>query len=360
MDKRKSSFQKLIDGDSPNFAIWTLFIVGLLILCLVPILLTRPAFSNFLDFSSTGEIGDTIGGLTTPIIALIGAILTFLAFWIQFKANKEHTRQFKKQDTSSKRERFETKFYDMVKLHRENVNEFNIQGVALGRPCFINLFAELRFGYCLLSKLYKTITINDPTKQILSDNQIYNIAYLTFFFGIGKNSDIAYNDLMMQFDKELIKEYHKLLREWQEAFSAGEEILRIPHENGSVCELKIRYKPFEGHVSMLGHYFRHLFQTAKSVIEQDDEVIPNKYEYIKTLRAQLSTHEQLLLYYNSLSILGQPWNEQNFLSEYRFIKNIPLPYADFYLLPKEKLGVKNKKGEKIFEWDEITERLKDK
>ena len=124
--------------------------------------------------------------------------------------------------------------------------------------------------------------------------------------------------------------------------------------------MRIKYKPFEGHghVSRLGHYFRHLFQTVKFVIEQDDEIIPNKYEYIKTLRAQLSTHEQLLLYYNSLSILGKPWNDANLLTDYRFIKNIPLPYADFYKSPKEEFGIINSAGEQLFEWDEISERLK--
>lgn len=38
------------------------------------------------------EIGDSIGGILNPIIGLTASILTFLAFYIQFKANNEQRR----------------------------------------------------------------------------------------------------------------------------------------------------------------------------------------------------------------------------------------------------------------------------
>lgn len=354
--KEKSNYTKFIDGESPNFAIWILGISGIIILGILPFLLTRKSFCGKLDFSQTGDIGDTIGGITAPFIGLIGVLLTFLAFWIQFKANKQQTRQFEQQDISYKRERFETKFYDLLKLHRENINEFNIQDNVLGRKCFIYMYSELRFCYCLLFKLYESNYKSGKTKQEMNKEQIFNIAYLTFFFGIGNFSNKAYNELMKYFDDDLINEFHNLLKGWQKAYNKKQKLV-IPHENNGICELRIKYQPFEGHVSRLGHYFRHLFQTIKFVIEQDGEIINNKYEYIKTLRAQLSTHEQLLIYYNSLSILGKPWNDKNILKDYKFIKNIPLPYADFYKLPKEVFGEVAQEKERFFEWDEIMERL---
>ena len=122
-------------------------------------------------------------------------------------------------------------------------------------------------------------------------------------------------------------------------------------------ELNIKYLPFSGHISRLGHYYRHLFQTVKYVAEQEEKIIPNKYIYLKTLRAQLSTHEQLFLYYNALSVLGEPWLKNGYLTEYRMIKNIPLPMASFGIYPKKKLGDKNSKGELLFEWDEIKKRV---
>lgn len=39
------------------------------------------------DFRATGQIGDTIGGITAPIIGLVSAILIYLSFSAQVKAN---------------------------------------------------------------------------------------------------------------------------------------------------------------------------------------------------------------------------------------------------------------------------------
>ena len=117
----------------------------------------------------------------------------------------------------------------------------------------------------------------------------------------------------------------------------------------------MKYIPFSGHNSRLGHYFRHLYQTVKYVVEQDNEVIKDKYGYIKIIRAQLSNYEQVLLYYNAISVFGKPWLDEGYLKDWRMIKNIPLYVANFGPLPKEKLGVTNNKGEKLFEVDEVVE-----
>jgi len=49
---------------------------------------TRPAFLSSWNFSDTGQIGDTIGGITAPIINLIGAILVYISFRAQIEANR--------------------------------------------------------------------------------------------------------------------------------------------------------------------------------------------------------------------------------------------------------------------------------
>lgn len=93
----------------------------------------------------------------------------------------------------------------------------------------------------------------------------------------------------------------------------------------SDANMNFNYKPFSGHASRLGHYFRHLFLTVKVVVES--QVIKNydeKMKYLKILRAQLSNHEQMLLFYNWLSGYGDAWeNEKNqFFTEYRMIHNL--------------------------------------
>jgi hypothetical protein len=91
-------------------------------------------------------------------------------------------------------------------------------------------------------------------------------------------------------------------------------------------ERKFKYVPFEGHQSRLGHYYRHLYQMIRYVDQQTLDI--NKYEYVKTIRAQLSTHEQALLLVNSLTPVGQNWWKKDLIDKYRLVKNIPPEFFD--------------------------------
>jgi len=71
-----------------NLTPWQIIIIIAVIIVVIPPLLTIPAFFGFWDFSSTGEIGDTLGGITAPFINGFAAILVFVAFKAQIEANK--------------------------------------------------------------------------------------------------------------------------------------------------------------------------------------------------------------------------------------------------------------------------------
>lgn len=58
---------------------------------------------------------------------------------------------------------------------------------------------------------------------------------------------------------------------------------------------------YEEYNHILSHYFRTLYRTLKFV---DDSTISNKEEYTGILRAQLSSYEQALLFYNCIHIFG--------------------------------------------------------
>src|SRR5688572_26973578 len=91
----------------------------------LPYLITSRSWFG-LDFSNTGEVGDTIGGIIGPFIAILAAFLTFIAFWVQFDANIAQ-----RQDLHI--ERFESKFYELMHIHRANVEEINIADRVKGR-----------------------------------------------------------------------------------------------------------------------------------------------------------------------------------------------------------------------------------
>lgn len=78
-----------------NFKISHILLILALIIIILPGLLSLPACIKCLDFSTTGQIGDTIGGITAPFINGIAAVLVFLAFKAQIKANEIFKNQEK-------------------------------------------------------------------------------------------------------------------------------------------------------------------------------------------------------------------------------------------------------------------------
>lgn len=85
--------------------------------------------NNTGDTLNPNEIGDSIGGILNPIIGLSASVLTFLAFYIQFKANKEQ-REFFFIGLSKEKEKHETEKSDEKlrekKAHKSNVQIFKI------------------------------------------------------------------------------------------------------------------------------------------------------------------------------------------------------------------------------------------
>lgn len=59
-----------------------------------PYLFTGESSYDRYNFTQTGPIGDTIGGLMNPFIAIAGVITTFLAFLMQVRANEIQRTQF--------------------------------------------------------------------------------------------------------------------------------------------------------------------------------------------------------------------------------------------------------------------------
>lgn len=71
-----------------NYKNYIGFIVFIGILFASIYIFTKPAFISGFDLSNKGAIGDTIGGITAPIINLLGAVLVYMSFQAQINANK--------------------------------------------------------------------------------------------------------------------------------------------------------------------------------------------------------------------------------------------------------------------------------
>jgi uncharacterized membrane protein len=317
------------------------------------------------DVGHRGAIGDAFGGTVGPIVALIAAILTFMAFYIQYESNKEQKSQFKKQAQDTVIERFENRFFELVRLHRSNVEEQNIQNIVFGRKTFTTYYFELRYIYLVLEKSYDSFDKNNQ----LDKEQLSNLAYLIFFFGIGHATESVFKHVIPEiyFENFFNKAIERLKNE-KDNFNMyiksrhntrtinGYKILHlkdlvVEHNNKKAVFIQ-NYEPFTGHGTKIGHYYRHLFQTVKYVASQKHKLFTpdRKYEYVKTLRAQLSNFEQVLLFYNSISILGKAWINEKYIQDYNLITNLPLSFADFGITPEEKFKDTINEKNDFFDW----------
>ncbi len=215
------------------------FVLLMGIICFFPYWLTGNG-SERLNFRETGPIGDTIGGIMGPFIAMIASWLTFIAFWVQFKAN-----QMQRADIAI--ERFEQRLFEMLNLLQITVN--GTRAIHANNEFYLK------------------------NKNEYVGREVFQYIYNERPYVIDWSHSYYYNGLQELFaNKELdagLKEYLS-----------------------------------DDSVRDLDNYFRLLYRILKSIDNMDKLSRDEKYEYCCIVRATLSRYELLVLFYNCLSTNG--------------------------------------------------------
>lgn len=300
------------------------------------------------NYEVTGQFGDFVGGVIGTFFALTGTFLIYLTFQEQAKENK--------------RTAFEATFFEMIRLHRENVSEMryrkfsssdhesyeNRQVLRIIFQEFIECYREVKkfsnskdpsdyIAPKYLERIREIILKNNPKINAIELARI-DIAYCMVFYGVGAEGEIALRKI---FQKKYNPDYYfKLLyfiklkpkRSNKERFANWEKARNLdlkqlhelvgelyrnrsaPEKTANLSQAASDFKmhlPYEkyygGHQFRLGHYFRHLFQSYKYLNGSPYLSEEQKYAYGKMYRAQLSTYEQALLLVNSISSIGMKW-----------------------------------------------------
>jgi len=280
---------------------FTLAVVGIILIIFFSFSKAFNDGSGTLNPSLANSFGGFIGGLVGPIFSLAG----FFLLYETILAQKE---TLDKQQASFEIQQFETKFFELIKFHRDNVSQMTHR-VAWDENTFYDkgrVFVEMKSQF---NKIYYVTRLHVNNSKEISDTDkehaSINISYLILFFGVAKatRTDLEHFFQKYGYSKELTEPIvNKLYLE--------------------KTKYNINFVYYGGHQVRLGHYFRHLFQTVKFVHNTQFLTARQKYEYIKILRAQLTQHELAIFFVNSLSI-GQEWEKNKFITTYKFIKNLP-------------------------------------
>lgn len=268
--------------------------------------------------SNSGNIGDTIG-IMNPFVGIFAAIITFVAFWVQYKANDELKKDTLKKDVTDK-------FFEMLRMHNENVKDLNFL-------CYLDEFASVFKTYRL---------INEITPDKIKD--AIRASYKIFFWGIGnKECDEPERNILMN----LANPFFSFV--YDKNNSKYTFLNHIQNNRSVFGVLKTTIKfiglddLYQGRKKTLVRYYRHLYLMVKFVARNKNLDYSEKRELLRILRAQMSGEEQLMLFFNWASEIGIQWEEMlqssssnkekikynHFFTEFRVIHNIIPEQLDF-------------------------------
>lgn len=345
------------------------------------LILLIPFFSNSIQYKDLGSIGDAVGGILNPLVGIAAALLTFLAFYIQYQANQQIQKQFEIQ-------KFESQFYEMIKLYRENVNEMRYEKHHEGKSVIYENRQVLRVLFKEFIDCYRDVKkfsnseviedyinpdyINELNRTVKKTNSnidliemtIIDISYSIFFFGLGESGEQILREIFKK--KYNTKYFYKVLfymkikpkRDNLKRYNLWKDLRgkslndfhiiidelynnrQTPTDTDKLSSfsklfnMHLGYEKFYGgHQFRLGHYFRHLFLSYNFLEGNKNLSNAEKYNYGKIYRAQLSNYEQALLFINSISSMGIRWElnpkknnndyKSNLITAYNLIRNLP-------------------------------------
>ena len=352
------SFKNILDNYlkrvNKNYIITPLIVISVILIVvsfLTPYFYTDTSIGNSISFTQkTGYTGDTLGGIMNPFIALAGAVLTFIAFYIQKIANDDIKNQFKIQQ-------FESQFYERIKLIKEEINNCNLllkdDKTLFGRQVFYELDKEIKLIYFLVNNLLNT---NDVKIKFEISYYIFYKGRIKYFNRINHFKD-KYNlkrEELLEIELFLSSIYEYLKTNNEESIDLNLEIILdnifdVVKNGGRLDEfldvntnyhfaylllkmndnLNLNHLPFKGMETKLSLLLRQLFSLVKFVSVSKLFDYDKKRNYLRILRSILSNYEQLHIFYNWFSNTGKSWeNEENkFLTDYRMIHNLPSDFV---------------------------------
>lgn len=293
-----------------------------------------------LELSQASNIATSINGLMSPFIAIAAAILTFMAFWVQYNANQDIHKENKKQQ-------IEHQFYEMLKIHREMVSDFDFSYSGPGDQIHNNYYAVSLGSYPFSRKTYKITGNNQNITHVHYKGQravYWYLQELMFAYECVKekgktkkeNFDVAYKIFFEGLENCIFsKEKEMYLKNIQDAIHWN----KFGKLDDCTKKIIAKYEyhrhqtiVFQGHRSYFNPYYRHLYLIVKKIVNESLFNKDEKMSYLGILRAQMTSEEQMLLFYNWYSSYGYQWEENKgnrFFSQYKMIHNIDYKYYKF-------------------------------
>lgn len=235
-----------------------------------------------------GVFGDKFGAINALFSGLAFAGIIFTIFLqkrelsLQRAELRETRDEFITQNETLKKQRFENTFFQLLHLHNDIVNKLKIKAVDgetySNREFFIGAIRDFKYrSTCEYFKFSALIKLAAP--EIAS-------------FKANREADFGFFDKL---EKEELGNLKSLTNQEIENFIS--EPIANKEEN-----IKKEYENFFHREQYnLGHYFRNLYHIFKYVHVTKLIDINEKQFYCNIVRAQLSTDELAMIFYNTIT-----------------------------------------------------------
>lgn len=326
---------------------------------------------NIALFNELGTVGDYFGGTMVGLLSFSSILFVTAAIFMQkeeLKLQREElsrvTDEYALTNMTMKKQQFESTFFNMINLHQTILANLKRNEV-VGRELITILYTEFKTKALKDYREYKF-------KEYLSEDEIDSIFYAVYpiiekdklhyevkrMFEEEKISHEEFINLSFDIDLEndsfdnyptlrhIIEQHPKIFKQIHGIdISLAYELTKLPQryysrdfnemlsdrlvltDNSQWDKVKknsyeVFYKEFE---YIFGHYYRNLYRIIKYVNESDliDDI--SKKEFRGILRAQLSTNELMMLFYNVVySEKGEKFKKQlqnkNFFDDHLIIE----------------------------------------
>ena len=157
-------------------------------------------------------------------------------------------------------------------------------------------------------------------EQLEQQNKTFELQRFedSFFSLLKAQSDIV--DAMKMNVERRSYESRACFSEWyNQLFDSHHRFGIYPDGKDLETTQRVYHEFYKNHQNKLGHYFRHLYHIIKFI---DESTIKNKKRYTSLVRAQLSAHEHVLLFFNGLSEYGIK-KFKPLIERYQLLENMP-------------------------------------
>lgn len=287
-----------------------------------------------LAFTDTGQIGDTIGGTTSPIIGFVSIVLLAYTLIEQLNFNKQQNKFNEEQSQLLRRQQFEVTYFQLLQEQRDISSslETKYEGVYLDDPQKIQRLKVkgrefFKMGVFVLKNLFDSM---ENGVYCHSWNKAEIEGELSLCTPGSINSFLDSNGNYHSFDSSTVAKVSKFRFLNDKYQITEEEFVAYSHKNVK-DKIDFVYRRFFNVHEECGFYFRHLYHILCFVRQSEEKelcaaldtgkhagIVKYYLNFAQFIQAQMSPKEMLMVFYNSFSFP----NLRELLIKYNILENL--------------------------------------